>query len=105
MLNTSSTMYIRIVPADRSRGYMLLVSWVKPVIQKYAVQVLSLSVLTRESLNATVESVRASYTPGSIVDVTPAGIQSQLRALFGEPSEKAKRPDTLKTDQPASIVD
>jgi hypothetical protein len=84
MLNSSSTMYIRIVPQDRQRGYMLLVSWVKPVIQKTAVQITTLSVLTRTSLDAAIDSVTKSYKPGAVVDVTPIGIHSQLRKLFGE---------------------
>ncbi len=84
MLNSSSTMYIRIVPADRDRGYMLLVSWVKPVIQKTATQITTLSVMTRASLEAAVDSATKSYKPASVVDVTPPGIHAQLRKLFGE---------------------
>ena len=84
MLNASSTMYIRIVPQDRDRGYMLLVAWVKPVIQKTATQITTLSVLTRASLDAAIDSATKSYKPASVVDVTPAGIHAQLRKLFGE---------------------
>lgn len=84
MLNASSTLYIRIVPCDRERGYMLLVSWVKPVIQKSSVQVISLSVLTREHLDRAIDNVRLSYAPGKLEDVTPVGIHSQLRKLFNE---------------------
>lgn len=84
MLNSSSTMYIRIVPQDRQRGYMLLVSWVKPVVQKTAQQITTLSVLTRASLDEAIAAVTKSYKPASVVDVTPAGIHSQLRKMFGE---------------------
>lgn len=84
MLNSSSTMYIRIVPADRDRGYMLLVSWVKPVIQKTATQITTLSVLTRASLDAAIDNATKSYKPAQVVDVTPPGIYTQLRKLFGE---------------------
>ena len=85
MLNSSSTMYIRIVPADRDRGYMLLVSWVKPVIQKTATQITSLSVLSRDSLTAAIDAATKSYKPAQVIDVTPAGIHAQLRKLFNEP--------------------
>jgi hypothetical protein len=78
-------MYIRIVPADRDRGYMLLVSWVKPVIQKTATQISTLSVLSRDSLTAAIDAATLSYKPREVVDVTPAGIHAQLRKLFGEP--------------------
>ena len=84
MLNSSSTMYIRIVPADRDRGYVLLVSWVKPVVQKTATQISSLSDLTRDSLDAAIARATLSYKPGNVVDVTPPGIYTQLRKLFGE---------------------
>ena len=85
MLNASSTMYIRIVPADRDRGYMLLVSWVKPVIQKTATQITTLTVLSRDSLTAAIDAVTLSYKPREVVDVTPPGIHAQLRKLFNEP--------------------
>jgi len=78
-------MYIRIVPADRDRGYMLLVSWVKPVIQKTATQITTLTVLSRDSLTGAIDAVTLSYKPREVVDVTPPGIHAQLRKLFNEP--------------------
>lgn len=94
MLNASSTMYIRIVPQDRDRGYMLLVAWVKPVIQKTATQITTLSVLTRASLTAAIDAATLSYKPAQVVDVTPPGIHAQLRKLFGE----SKAPDIINVN-------
>ena len=85
MLNSSSTLYIRIVPADRDRGYVLLVSWVKPVVQKTATQITTMGTPTRASLTAVIDAVTKSYTPREVIDVTPPGIHAQLRKLFGEP--------------------
>ena len=93
MLNSSSTMYIRIVPADRDRGYVLLVSWVKPVVQKTATQISSLSDLSRDSLDAAIARATSSYKPGNVVDVTPPGIHAQLRKLFNE----SKTPEITST--------
>ena len=95
MLNSSSTMYIRIVPADRDRGYVLLVSWVKPVVQKTATQISSLSDLTRDSLDASIARAVASYKPGNVMDVTPPGIHTQLRKLFGETHQSGITPNAL----------
>ena len=78
-------MYIRIVPADRDRGYVLLVSWVKPVIQKTATQITTMGTPTRASLTAVIDAVTKSYKPREVIDVTPSGIHAQLRKLFGEP--------------------
>ena len=89
-LNRSSTLYIRIVPQDRQRGYMLLASWVKPVIQKTSMHMTTMSVLTRDRLNATIADVTKIYEPGSVVDVTPVGIHAQLRKLFGESNKRVK---------------
>ena len=95
MLNSTSTMYIRIVPADRDRGYVLLVSWVKPVVQKTATQISSLSGLSRDSLDAAIARATSSYKPANVVDVTPPGIHAQLRKLFGETLQAHTEPITI----------
>jgi len=86
-----SVVYIRIVPADRDRGFMLLASFIKPVVQKTAFQISSLTAISRKNLDAIIAAIQKSYDPLEIIDTTGAGLQNQLKIIFGEtPIKKSK---------------
>jgi hypothetical protein len=80
----SSTLFIRVVPQDRQRGYMLLVGYDAKIVQSTAIQYITLTAVTRASLNAMIEKAKISYNASDIRDVTAPGIQKQLKKLFGE---------------------
>lgn len=88
----SSTVFVRVVPQDRDRGYMLLVGYDNKVVQRTAAEFITLNNVTRASLNSVIEMIRKSYRASEIKDVTAPGITKKLQALFGETPEKTEKP-------------
>jgi hypothetical protein len=80
----SGTLYVRIVPQDRDRGYMMLVGYDPRVVQSTAMQYYTLNLISRAVINATLERIRASYSASEIRDVTPTGLRKKLAKQFGE---------------------
>lgn len=80
-----STLFIRVVPQDRDRGYMMLIGYDDKIIQRTAAQYITMNAVTRTSFNETLELVKRNYRASDIKDVTAPGILKQLRKLFGEP--------------------
>jgi hypothetical protein len=78
----ASTLFCRIVPQERGRGWMLLVSWEKPVIQRTCAQLLTLSGVTEASLAALKEKLKVEYRVGDLKDVTPDSTLKQLAKEF-----------------------
>lgn len=79
-----TTVFIRVVPQDRDRGYMLLVGYDPGLVQRTAVQITTLSAVTRASLDKVIETVRRDYNASEIRDTTDASITKKLKKLFGE---------------------
>jgi len=80
----SSAIFVRIVPADRDRGFICLVGHDAQVVQRTAVQQLTISVPTRSAIDAVLERVRANYNASELRNVTAAGVQKRLEKLFNE---------------------
>jgi hypothetical protein len=78
------TLFYRIIPADRDRGYILLTAWSKPVVRISCYTNSSLSYPTRASLNALLASIKATSGAESLSDTTETGIVKKLAKLFGE---------------------
>lgn len=81
------TLFYRVIPADRDRGYVLLTAWSKPVVRVSCYTNSSLSYPTRESLNTLLASIKATSGAESLVDITDPGIVKKLAKLFGEVPE------------------
>lgn len=81
-------LYVRIVTQDRDRGYMLLVGYERTIVQRTASQVITLSCITRESLNKMLAHVEKTNNASKIIDVTAPAIHKQLVKLFGEDKPK-----------------
>ena len=79
-----TAVFVRVVSQDRDRGYMLLVGYDPSLVQRTAVQITTLSAVTRESLNKVIETVRKDYNASEIKDITDTGIKKKLMKLFGE---------------------
>lgn len=75
-------LFYRIVAADRNRGYILLTSWGKPVIQRNCDSMHTLTGLTQKSLDKMLANVKEMYSAGSMTDVTDPTVAGQLRRLF-----------------------
>lgn len=74
----SSTLFVRAVPQDRDRGWMLLVSWEKPVIQRTCMQIISMSAVTQTSYEKLKQKVFADYNAEAMMDVTPPAIARKM---------------------------
>jgi hypothetical protein len=80
----ASTLFVRVVPQDKNRGYVLLAGYDAAVVQRTAIQSTTLSVPTRESLNKAIASLKASNSAAEVRDVTAPAIQKKLAKMFGE---------------------
>lgn len=80
----ASILYVRVVPQDKNRGFMLLAGYDSSVVQRTAIQYTTLSCVTRDSLNAAIENLRKSNSAKEVKDCTAPAIQKQLAKLFGE---------------------
>lgn len=87
----ASTLYVRVVPQDRDRDFMLLAGYEATVIQRTAVQYTTLNNPTRASLNAAIERLRAGNNAADVRDVTAPAIQKRLARIFGEVEAPAPR--------------
>jgi len=80
----ASTLYVRVVPQDKDRGYVLLMGYDAAVVQRTAIQSTTLSATTRASLNAAIERLKAGNSAAEVRDVTAPAIQKKLAKMFGE---------------------
>lgn len=78
----ASTLFVRVVPQERNRGWMLLVSWEKPVVQRTCAQLITLGGVTQESLDKVKAKVQADYRVTKLEDVTPENIVKKLQKEF-----------------------
>jgi len=81
----SGTLFVRIVPQDRDRGYMMLVGYDPKVVQSTAMQYYTLNAITRATVDQTLERIKTSYSAAEIRDVTPTALKKKLAKMFGEP--------------------
>jgi len=78
------TLFYRVIPADRDRGYILLTAWSKPVVRISCYTNSSMSAPSRVSLNAILADLQARSGAETLIDTTEAGIVKKLAKLFGE---------------------
>ena len=80
----ASTLFVRVVPQDKDRGYALLAGYDAGVVQRTALQITTLSAPTRESLNAAIARLKEQNSAAEVRDVTAPAIQKKLAKMFGE---------------------
>lgn len=91
----ASTLYVRVVPQDKDRGYMLLAGYDASVVQRTATSYTTLSGLTRESLNEAIARMKKGHNAAEIKDCTASSIQKKLAKMFGETPAQAAPPTTF----------
>lgn len=84
-----STLFVRVVPADRDRGYILLVGYSPDLVQSSAIQYTTLTDITRATINNAISRIQAAYNGSEIKDITAPALKRKLQKLFGEPVDKA----------------
>jgi hypothetical protein len=80
----ANTIYVRVVPQDKDRGYMLLAGFDSRIVQSTCSDYTTLNVVTRETLNAAIERFRERFGAAEVKDATAPSIQNKLKKLFGE---------------------
>jgi hypothetical protein len=80
----ASTLFVRIVPADKDRGYCLLAGYDPALVQRTAHQTMTLNAVTRESLTKAIAHVKTTNNAAEVRDITAPAIQKKLKKLFGE---------------------
>ena len=78
----ASTLYTRVVPQDRGRGWILLVSWEKPVVQATCAQLLTMGAVTQKSMDELLLRVKLDHRASKMEDVTSGGIMRRLLKQF-----------------------
>lgn len=95
----ASTLFVRVVPQDRDRGFVLLAGYDPAVVQRTAIASSTLSVPTRASLTAAIERLRSMNSAAEVRDVTAPAIQKRLARMFGEAAEPTPRPASVSRPQ------
>lgn len=80
----ASKLFVRVIPADRDRGYMLLAGYEPNITQRTCLQYATLSNPTRSGLNASIERMRLANNAAEVQDVTAPAIAKRLAKMFGE---------------------
>ena len=74
----ASTIFVRIVAADKNRGYVILVGYDAKIVQRTAIQQVSLSILSKANIEAAFERIKANYNASELRDVTADGIKKRI---------------------------
>ena len=93
------TIYIRVVPADKDRGYVLLVGFDSKVVQSTCANYTTLGGITRPILDAAIERMKVEYKASTVKDVTAPTLQRKLQKMFGEevtPKAKVAKAATVE---------
>lgn len=77
--------FVRVVPADKDRGYILLTGFDNKLVIATCAQYSTLSTISRRSLDAAIERMRVEYNAAEVKDITAPAITRKLQKLFGEP--------------------
>ena len=84
------TLFYRVIPADKDRGYALLTSWDKPVVQRTCYTMSSMTNPSRAAMDASLAETKRRGGAEHLVDTTELSIQKKLAKLFGEDDEPVK---------------
>ena len=79
-----SQIYIRVVEADKDRGYVLLVGFDNKLVQSTCATYTTLGAISRQVLDAAIERMKAQYNAGVVKDVTAPALMRKLQKAFGE---------------------
>jgi len=80
----ANTLFVRVVPQDKDRGYMLLAGFDSKIVQATCSQYTTLGAVSRDSLTQAIESMRSRYGAAEVKDVTASNIAKRLAKMFGE---------------------
>ena len=85
-MGMNSPLYYRIVLADKNRGFVMLLSWDKPVVQRTAFQMSTLGTADEKNIQRVLDEVTRFYKVAGIVDCTEETMKKRLAKLY-EPKD------------------
>ena len=85
----NSKLYYRIVAADKERGYLMLLSWEKPVVQRTAFQMSTLGTADRKNIDRVLAEVQTFYKVADVIDCTEESMKKRLAKLYEPKVDKA----------------
>jgi hypothetical protein len=88
-MTMNSPLYYRIVTADKDRGFVMLLSWDKPVVQRTSFQMSTLGVADEKNIARVLKEVTSFYPVSSVVDTTEASMLKRLAKLYAPKEEPA----------------
>jgi hypothetical protein len=78
------TLYVRVVPQDKDRGYAMLVGWQKPLVKRNADYESTMGGITRAMIDSYVERFRKEFYAERVEDITDESLKKRFRKQFGE---------------------
>ena len=79
--------YCRIVSADKDRGYVMLFSWIRPVVQRTCHLLSTLTNVTQEQIDNLKAETLIKTSASEIIDVTEPSILKKIQKLTEKPNE------------------
>ncbi len=80
----TSTLFVRVVPQDKDRGYMLLAGFEPKMVQSNCSRYTTLNDISRRVLDEAIERMRESFGASEVKDATAETLKRKLAKLFGE---------------------
>lgn len=81
-MGMNSPLYYRIVTADKNRGFVMLLSWDKPVVQRTAFQMSTLGTADAKNIQRVLDEVTRFYKVSGIEDQTEETMKKRLAKLY-----------------------
>jgi hypothetical protein len=80
----ASTLFVRVVPQDKDRGYMLLAGFEPKMVQSNCANYTTLNDISRRVLDEAIERMKQSFGAKEVKDATPDALKRKLAKMFGE---------------------
>ena len=81
-MSAQNTLYYKVVAQKQRNTYMLLVAFTQQVVQRNAVQFVTLCNITQYMLQHAVAQMQQAHNAASVTDVTTSSVAKQLQRLF-----------------------
>ncbi|CAB4125747.1 hypothetical protein UFOVP181_436 [uncultured Caudovirales phage] len=81
-MGMTSTLYYRIVAADKDRGFNMILSWEKPVVQRTSFQMSTLGTADPKNIQRVLDEVQRFYKVAGVVDTTEETMKKRLAKLY-----------------------
>ena len=81
-MGMTSNLFYRIVAADKDRGFNMILSWEKPVVQRTSFQMSTLGTADPKNIQRVLDEVQRFYKVASVTDTTEETMKKRLAKLY-----------------------